>query len=66
MWALPGRAEESAREHERIMGAIALGDRQLAADQLRDHILSAHQSLLNKLESEQSEPARDPAGLIAT
>jgi DNA-binding GntR family transcriptional regulator len=66
MWALPGRAEESAREHERIMDAIAVGDAQLAADRLREHILSAQQSLLNKLESEQSESPRGPAGLVAT
>ena len=66
MWALPHRAEESAREHERIMDAIAVGDAELAADRLREHILSAQQSLLNRLESEQSESAREPAAAIAT
>lgn len=66
MWALPGRAEESAREHERIMDAIAVGDAQRAADRLREHILSAQQSLLNRLESERSESAREPAAAIAT
>jgi DNA-binding GntR family transcriptional regulator len=66
MWALPDRAEESAREHERIMDAIAVGDSELAADRLREHILSAQQSLLNRLESERSESAREPAAAIAT
>jgi DNA-binding GntR family transcriptional regulator len=66
MWALPGRAEESAREHERIMGAIAVGDAQVAAHRLREHILSSHQSLLNRLESERSGPAREPEAAIAT
>jgi DNA-binding GntR family transcriptional regulator len=65
MWALPGRAEESAREHARIMDAIAVGDAQRAADRLREHILSAQQSLLNRLESERSESARAPAAAIA-
>jgi DNA-binding GntR family transcriptional regulator len=66
MWALPGRAEESAREHERIMGAIAVGDAQVAAHRLREHILSSHQSLLNRLESERSGSAREPEAAIAT
>jgi DNA-binding GntR family transcriptional regulator len=66
MWALPGRAEESAREHERIMGAVAVGDAQVAAHRLREHILSSHQSLLNRLESERSGPAREPEAAIAT
>jgi DNA-binding GntR family transcriptional regulator len=66
MWALPGRAEESAREHERIMGAIAVGDAQVAAHRLREHILSSYQSLLNRLESERSGPAREPEAAIAT
>jgi DNA-binding GntR family transcriptional regulator len=48
------------------MGAIAVGDAQVAAHRLREHILSGQQSLLNKLESEQSESGREPAGLIAT
>jgi DNA-binding GntR family transcriptional regulator len=65
MWALAGRAEESAREHERIMEAIALGDAQLAADRLRDHIVGGQQSLLNRLESERSVSAREPAAAIA-
>jgi DNA-binding GntR family transcriptional regulator len=66
MWALPGRAEESAREHERIMEAIAVKDAQLAAARLREHIVGGQQSLLNKLESERSESAREPAASIAT
>jgi DNA-binding GntR family transcriptional regulator len=66
MWALPGRAEESAREHERIMGAIAVGDAQVAAHRLREHILSSHQSLLNRLESERSGSTREPEAAIAT
>ena len=66
MWALPGRAEESAREHQRIMGAIAVGDAQVAAHRLREHILSSHQSLLNRLESERSGSTREPEAAIAT
>jgi DNA-binding GntR family transcriptional regulator len=66
MWALPGRAEESAREHERIMDEIAVGDAQVAARRLREHILSSHESLLNRLESERSDSAREPEAAIAT
>lgn len=66
MWALQGRAEQSAREHERIMEAIAVGDARLAADRLREHIVSAHQSLLNRLESERSNSAREPEAAIST
>lgn len=54
MWILPGRAEESAREHEAVMEAIGVGDAQLAADRLREHIASSQQSLLARLEREQS------------
>jgi DNA-binding GntR family transcriptional regulator len=64
MWALAGRAEESAREHERIMNAIAVADAQVAANRLREHILSAHESLLNRLEDERSEPGREPAAAL--
>jgi DNA-binding GntR family transcriptional regulator len=54
MWILPGRAEESAREHDAIMEAISGGDGRLAADRLREHIASSQQSLLDRLEREQT------------
>jgi DNA-binding GntR family transcriptional regulator len=57
MWILPGRAEESAREHEAVMQAIAADDVQLASDRLRSHIASSQQSLLDRLEREQSGSA---------
>lgn len=57
MWALPGRAEESAREHAAIMEAIAARDARLAAERLRDHIASGKESLLDRLELERSASA---------
>jgi DNA-binding GntR family transcriptional regulator len=54
MWILPGRAEESASEHEAIMDAIAADDARLAAARMRAHIASSQQSLLDRLESEQT------------
>jgi DNA-binding GntR family transcriptional regulator len=41
MWALPGRVDLSAREHEEIMEAIRAGDASLAAERLRVHIAAA-------------------------
>jgi DNA-binding GntR family transcriptional regulator len=64
MWALPGRPEESAREHERIMEAIALGDAALAAERMREHILGGQLSPPNRLERERSEAAGQPAAAI--
>jgi DNA-binding GntR family transcriptional regulator len=40
MWVLPGRAEQSAREHEEIMEALRAGDGAAAAERLRAHITS--------------------------
>jgi DNA-binding GntR family transcriptional regulator len=52
MWALPGRASESAAEHQAIMDAIAARDGRLAAERLRAHIASGEQLLLDRLERE--------------
>jgi len=62
MWALPGRTEQSAIEHQAVMNAIAAGDGKLAAARLAAHITSGEQSLLDRLELERSaEPAqREP------
>lgn len=57
MWALPGRSEQSADEHEAVMEAIRDGDAALAASRMRDHIASSEQSLLDRLERERSRGA---------
>ena len=38
MWVLPGRVEQSAREHEEIMEAARAADPTRAADRMRTHI----------------------------
>jgi DNA-binding GntR family transcriptional regulator len=38
MWVLPGRTEQSAKEHEEIMEAIRAGDAATAAQRMRSHI----------------------------
>ena len=65
MWALPGRAEQSAIEHQAVMNAIAAGDAKLAAARLAAHITSGETSLLDRLERERStEPALpEPVGV---
>jgi DNA-binding GntR family transcriptional regulator len=55
MWVLPGRLEQSATEHGAIMQAIAEGDAVLAAERVREHILSSRQTLLDRLELEQAD-----------
>jgi len=40
MWAVPGRAESSAREHRAILDAIASGDPVRAGQEMRRHIES--------------------------
>lgn len=42
VWAIPGRAEQSAHEHELVMAAVRAGDGAGASKALREHILSAH------------------------
>lgn len=41
VWAIPGRAEQSAHEHEAVMRALRDGDAPRAAEAMRAHILSA-------------------------
>jgi DNA-binding GntR family transcriptional regulator len=62
MWALPGRSEQSALEHQAVMDAIAAGDAKVAAGKLAIHITSSEASLLDHLErsgeaDRQPEPA---------
>jgi DNA-binding GntR family transcriptional regulator len=45
MWALPGRAELSLREHEAIMKAIRAGDAAATAQLMREHIQSGEEAL---------------------
>lgn len=40
MWVLPGRAEQSAHEHEEVMAALRAGEAAAAAERLRAHIAS--------------------------
>ena len=50
MWALPGRAELSLREHEAMMEAIRAGDGAAAADRMREHIESGAETLVDRVE----------------
>lgn len=45
MWALPGRAELSLREHEAMMEAIRKGDAGATAELMREHIQSGEETL---------------------
>lgn len=51
MWAIPGRAEQTAREHEAVMEAIRAEDAGLAAERLREHIAAGRDALLVRLEA---------------
>jgi DNA-binding GntR family transcriptional regulator len=46
MWALPGRADQSLREHEAMMSAIRVGDGKEAAALMRGHIVSGAETLV--------------------
>jgi DNA-binding GntR family transcriptional regulator len=61
MWALPGRSEQSAVEHQAVMDAIAAGDAKLAAERLAAHLTSGEASLLDRLERERT--AEQPAAV---
>jgi DNA-binding GntR family transcriptional regulator len=50
MWAIPGRAEQSLREHEAMMEAIRERDALAASARMRDHIESGVETLLSTLE----------------
>lgn len=50
MWALPGRAEQSLREHEAMMEAIRAGDGGEAAARMRAHIVSGAETLVDGAE----------------
>jgi DNA-binding GntR family transcriptional regulator len=54
MWVLPGRAEQSSEEHERVMEGIRAGNASLAAASMRDHLTSGRETLLAQLEGEQT------------
>jgi DNA-binding GntR family transcriptional regulator len=55
MWALPGRAEQSLREHEAMMAAIRAGDGAEASTRLRDHIVSGAETLVESVERRRPE-----------
>jgi DNA-binding GntR family transcriptional regulator len=61
MWALPGRSEQSAVEHQAVMDAIATGDAKRAAERLAAHLTSGEASLLDRLERERT--AEQPAAV---
>ena len=46
MWALPGRAELSLREHEAMMEAIRAGDGSATAALMREHVESGEETLV--------------------
>ncbi len=47
MWAIPGRAESSEREHEQILAAVRAGDSASAGQAMRQHIESGAQALVD-------------------
>jgi DNA-binding GntR family transcriptional regulator len=51
MWALPGRAELSLREHEAMMQAIRAGDGSATAALMREHVESGEETLVQDPES---------------
>lgn len=51
MWAIPGRAEQSLREHEAMMAAIHERRALEAAARMREHIESGVETLLNTLDA---------------
>ncbi len=55
MWALPGRADQSLREHEAMMAAIRAGDSKQAAARMRDHIVSGAETLVEGADRRRSE-----------
>jgi DNA-binding GntR family transcriptional regulator len=54
MWALPGRAALSQREHEHVMEAIRAEDALRAAERMRVHVVSGEETLLARLEREKA------------
>jgi DNA-binding GntR family transcriptional regulator len=54
MWALPGRIELSHRQHARVMKAIRARDAARAAEQMRLHVASGEETLLERLERERA------------
>jgi DNA-binding GntR family transcriptional regulator len=46
MWAIPGRAQSSEREHGEILDAVRVGDARAAGEAMRRHIESGGQTLL--------------------
>ncbi len=64
-WAMPGRAEETAEEHNAIMEAMRAGDGPLTSERLKDHILKGRGALLaqmrfDSLASERDSPTPTP------
>src|SRR5205085_6488704 len=50
MWAIPGRAKQSLREHEAMMGAVRSRDAAEAAARMREHIESGMETLLTSID----------------
>jgi DNA-binding GntR family transcriptional regulator len=57
MWAVPGRSEESLRQHTAMMKAIRKRDAKRAADLLREHVTSGEATMLAQLEREDAAGA---------
>jgi DNA-binding GntR family transcriptional regulator len=51
MWAIPGRAEQSLREHEAMMDAIRARDVSATVVRMREHIESGAETLVSRLEA---------------
>ena len=50
MWALPGRAELSLREHDAMMETVRAGDGAATAELMREHIESGEETLVHDSE----------------
>jgi DNA-binding GntR family transcriptional regulator len=55
MWAVPGRTETSAAQHEQVMEALRCGDGAAAAGAMRVHIDSGTGTLLARLDGDPKE-----------
>jgi DNA-binding GntR family transcriptional regulator len=55
MWALPGRAERSQHQHAEVMKAIRARDAVRAAGEMRAHVASGEETLLEQLAREKEE-----------
>lgn len=61
IWAISGRSEQSLADHDAIMEAISRHDAQLAAERMREHVLSGVDTLISRLETTERGELADAA-----